>query len=623
MYIYVSQILIDQTADATATFNRWDAGGDKIGNCGIVFAGSNAAPTGHLIPYVSINANVDYLTGADNRQCAVYSQDGNVAYGAHVIHLGAQSISYGWMDGIVDAYAATANHLTGYLTATGNDFTTNTRVGIACDGNNVDASGTTNPVGNYTTCPAGLTPRQPGYYPINIGGAGAGTFQLSLTVGGAAVPFTGDGANFGVAPILASANNGGASASQKFDDVSISAISRVGMEFETQSQQLIAKLDNHSRTWVRYYNWGNSGQPSGNSNVKILQAYAEGPTNGVNGDEYMHFEGGLFDICCLTLTPTNGATSMYTTIATTNKSSYIFDAISTATGRINIGGNGNAVTVRSTAATNNINDIGTNNSVYFTGLALNAPYSSWAGSKTLLGTEGGINNDWLRRTPTTGSYPSNRNGFVPGEELRPNGVASGNFSVTSDTTGLINGALVLPIALGAVALWGSKGNTTPLLVGTDVPAGKGIAYISMRADAAVTDTFNISSSPGGITSPAGATTCNLTTSYPAVPCAVQYDATGAGAGAQVWFSIGAPSVATQRYVNYVDIEPDFDNVRGSTASLTKQYTFATLPTCNTANAGMQAYYTDGAAAPAYYAAAAGGGTVKQRTLCNGTQWIND
>jgi len=196
-------------------------------------------------------------------------------------------------------------------------------------------------------------------------------------------------------------------------------------------------------------------------------------------------------------------------------------------------------------------------------------------------------------------------------------------SVTSDTTGLINGALVLPSAIGAVAMQGSKADTTALLVGTDVPAGKGVAYISARADAAVTMTWQLQSSPGGITAPAGATTCNLTTSYPTTPCAVQYDASGAGAGANVYFTIGAPSVATQRYVNYVDIEPDFDNVRGSTASLTKQYTFATLPTCNTANAGMQAYYTDGAAAPVYYAAAAGGGTVKQRTLCNGTQWIND
>jgi len=630
LFTIVSNMIIDDTVDATGSFSRWDAGGDRVGNCAIVFAGGNAIPYAGLPPYASIDVNVQYLTGADNRQCAVFMQDGKIAYGFHVIHLQTVSISYTWVDGITDAYAATANHLTGYITATGNDFTGTTLIGIACDGNNIDASGTLNPVGNYTTCPAGLTARQPGYYPINIGGAGAGTFQLSLTVGGAAVSFTGDGANFAVAPILASSKNGGATANEVFDDLHINSNYRVGLSFQTQSQQIINIADNHSRTWGRWYNWGDSGQPGGNNNIRLSQAYSEGPTNGVTGDEYLHVEGTNFTMKGLGISPTNGALNLYDTLNTTRNSNFEFEVIGQLNDRINLVGNSINLEVNSFpspgagAAALIVNNLGVDNKV---SLIHNSNASqSTVDERHLVGQSfaiqpGGISQDWLFRTPSSGSYGSNRSLMIPGYDTYPLSAAAASWSYpTTDHTGYVSGNITLNSSLGAVNLTQQYAATQNIVVGVDVPATKGWAYISMKAGAAITDTFNLAAFGGGITSTA--VTCTVTTSYPAVPCAVRYDATAA-AGKTVLFSLGAPSIATDREVNYVAIVPDFDYVSASTVSYTKLYTFGTLPACATGNTGDTTLISDGAAAPVYYANAAGGGTVKQKVFCNGTNWVNN
>ena len=55
--------------------------------------------------------------------------------------------------------------------------------------------------------------------------------------------------------------------------------------------------------------------------------------------------------------------------------------------------------------------------------------------------------------------------------------------------------------------------------------------------------------------------------------------------------------------------------------VTKNYTFATLPSAST-NRGARAYITDGAASPVWNAAAAGGGTTITPVFSNGTTWVN-
>jgi hypothetical protein len=69
----------------------------------------------------------------------------------------------------------------------------------------------------------------------------------------------------------------------------------------------------------------------------------------------------------------------------------------------------------------------------------------------------------------------------------------------------------------------------------------------------------------------------------------------------------------------------FDAFAGSVQSVgsprVPSYTIANLPTCNAANAGLQAYVTN-ATSPTYNAALTAGGAVVVPVFCNGSAWTS-
>lgn len=567
----VGRVRVDDSIDVATTLQRWGAGGERIGNCGLIFACPNNVVTDlFLPPYLTIDLTVNYTLGLNpdigyNNQCAFFCGQGSYVYGS-AVHIHAQSISYGWIDGIAGARAAAFNSSTDVVTVASHGYANGDIVAVLSDGGVYDASGTYTLSGVYTVLPGGLIPRS-AYYVI---GATTNTFQLSLTSGGAAVDITSNGSDCAIAPFNTSALNGGSGGDGMTVSFNISAIGKVGFSFAAHAFMTGVNFDIHANVWGRCYNYpvlANTG--SGFSNFAVT--YSEGPVGNFAGDtfmsgkEYMRFEWPTINMFGLQFSPVY-ATNVFASIVSAN-GNFQFGVVQSGTVKINVLAPRARVSADNSTTHSCITLLSNANFVTYgkitSGGQVNAGYEPEVlGDTTLLGAPGGVNGDWLETNPSS-FYRNKRTLLVPGANTAPDSVVTGLWSYDfTDTSLKIPGAIVLPYALSGAALqtWtGSNLTSEQIRVGEFLPASTGTLYCNAKASTAC----NVNFSAGGVTS--ATTVMALTTSYQSF--AVRYDARLASPLALASAVFGTPSVSAITYVNYFQFVPDAELTRTNHVAL--------------------------------------------------------
>jgi len=554
---------VDDTIDVRSTTFRVGPCGERVGNAGLAF--ENYSNTLDLpfdgASYLQFdNVTFYYTTGAYNGQCGLYTGNQPAMYGATITNFRSQSQSFAWIDGVPGARHVTFNNATNTVTqtSTGDVPANDTIVAVLSDD------------GVFCTTPAGLASRSP-YYVINRNNT-AKTYQLSLTSGGAAVDFTTNGDNCSIAPYGASQIGGGSADEISVLRFSASATGEVGVSLYGHNLCQWGDFSIHpGRVWGRLVQYAsNNGTSSAVHNFPI--AYSEGPLGNfasdtfMSGKEYFRNEWLNTTFYGLQLTPIY-ATDPYISLVG-DDCKYSFQSITTSANTVLVLADRNDIYVGNTPTYTPVTSYGNSNKITYglitTGAELSLSPPVIEADTTLIGNAGGVNGDWLETNPSS-RYRNKRTLLVPGVSTYPDGAATTAYSNDfTDTTLSIPGALVLPYALGSVAIgsWNGTNITTgQFRIGEFLPAAAGTLYCYAKASTAC----NVNLSLSGTGSTSATTTMALTTSYQLF--AARYDSSGAAANATVSAVLGTPSVSAVRYINFLQFVPDAEVTRTSRVAL--------------------------------------------------------
>lgn len=542
---------IDDTVDVSSSFNRYGPGGEHIGNAFVVFPNPNniqgitIGPTEMFFDIYCVG-----LTNTDNNQCALLSQSGIILYratfGGHYGLL-VQNTSFGWIDGIAGARAATFNSSTDVVTQTAHGYTNGKQVAILSDGGVIDVTGAYKLAGTYTTLPGGLTPRSI-YFVIN---QTTNTYQVSLTMGGSAIDITSNGANCAVAPAGTDFVGGGDADEMVFSSIRITAdkvcLSLIGHNFCNFGGVTV----HAGHVAFRLYLYPSYVGNSANAN-KFSVLYTEGPTVGdtsMTNQEYFRDEWTNTESYGVQISPSTSQ-PLFATFAG-NDSIHKLTGLSGPNTIVNVLGDRADIYVGTAGDHQRVIDYGNSNFIIYanntSGEFVSHPPNVIAG-RVALSPPGGINSDWVATNPS--SFYKNKNSlFIPAVNTYPLGLAANLWGNDfTDTTTRYPGSLFLVNTTALFESWTGT-NSETILVSDLVPASKGTLYAFAKATTTCTATLAVA---GPVTT--ATTTMSLTTTYSMWSC--RYDATTTTPLSQIGISIGAPNTTATVSFNWFCFVPD-------------------------------------------------------------------
>lgn len=440
--------------DSRTSFNRVGFDGSRVGNCAFVGPGGSWP----RFDDIAVRGNDGYGTLGQEGNCGIFFTD--APYGLAGTHIMVRELSYGLICGVSDDDAdlglagPTTDFASDTITIAGHGFSDGDLVALLWDANVADCST--------------ITPRV-AYYVVN---SDTDTFQLSLTLGGAAVTITAD---VGWAPWACLA--GDDRAEYACDEWAIRRLTLACAEASgvivNATMGHIGELDiQSSRVSLRLLNFESITRSLG-SEFFFGHVYAEGPLDATWDDNVEYYRSEWDAVFCPVGPHLRGSTSLAGLTATLAGDRCYWGSINVANDRtLNITGNNNFVHILPDAGIGNslFTNTGSGNTILLgkdTGGGSSDYFTEYRDTQTPRHERGGWSPDFLHETP---SAPYWGRGWTLLEGASMNTQGASDVAAFDDSEDGPPGYMVCPDGLTLRYHFGS--NQRAFTIGKSIPATK-------------------------------------------------------------------------------------------------------------------------------------------------------